>query len=377
MNVLVWGSYVKHPVGGTERFVLGLALHLHQRGDRVVLVGAYDNAPELRARIPADMPYYFFDLHRSRIKPHLAARRLLTRVMREHQIQAVTAHGNVFGLYSACQKVHVPLVWTIHGAGPRPRGLVGRAKTAAVAHVLANPGTYVVAISGATAEIISQQFPQLDPQRLQIIHPLHGVHEAALAQLPLPAPGPPWHLGFIARLVERKRPLELIEVARKLDPVLDFKLHVFGDGPLMPDLRAAIQREKLDSRFILHGYWDKGSPSMVEQLQVLVHTDPAEPFGTVIVEAQFGGRPVVAYNGGGIPEIVSHGKTGWLVPPGDTNALADGVLRVTGPDFTKYAAQARQHAVENFSMTHMVDQYLALFEKARLALNAGGGHRHR
>jgi len=43
----------------------------------------------------------------------------------------------------------------------------------------------------------------------------------------------------------------------------------------MPDLRAAIQREKLDSRFILHAL-DKGRPSMVEQLQVLVHTDPAE-----------------------------------------------------------------------------------------------------
>ena len=364
MNVLVWSSYVAHPVGGQERFALGLALHLHRQGNRVVLVGAYDNAPELRARIPADMPYYFFDLHRSRIKPHLAARRLLIRVMREHQIQAVSAHGNVFGLYLACQKAHVPLVWTIHGAGPRPQSLVGRVKSAAVARVMENPGTYVVAISGATADVIRQQFPGLDAQHLQIIHPLHGLHEAALAQLPLPTPAPPWHLGFIARLVERKRPLELIEVARKLDKVLDFKLHVFGDGPLLPDLRAAIQREQLDSRFVLHGYWDKGSPSMVEQFQVLVHTDPSEPFGTVIVEAQFGGRPVVAYNGGGIPEIVSHGVTGWLVPPGDTNALADGVLRVTGPEFTEYATRARQRALENFSMTNMVNQYLALFERA-------------
>src|ERR1017187_1125567 len=120
MNVLVWNSWVAHPAGGMERIALEIALQLHSRKHTVVLVGAYDNAPELRARIPADMPYYFFDLHRSRIKPHLAARRLLTRVMREHQIAAVSAHGNIFGLYVACQKVHVPLVWTIHGAGPRP-----------------------------------------------------------------------------------------------------------------------------------------------------------------------------------------------------------------------------------------------------------------
>ena len=56
MNVLVWSSYVAQPVGGQERFALGLALHLHQRGDHVVLVGAYDNVDELRRKIPPEMP---------------------------------------------------------------------------------------------------------------------------------------------------------------------------------------------------------------------------------------------------------------------------------------------------------------------------------
>ncbi len=110
----------------------------------------------------------------------------------------------------------------------------------------------------------------------------------------------------------------------------------------------------------------KGSPGMVEQLQVLVHTDPTEPFRhRHRLKRNSAAGPWWPITAGGIPEIVSHGATGWLVASGDTNALAEGVLRVTGPDFMKYATQARQRALENFSMTHMVDQYLALFERAR------------
>jgi len=84
----------------------------------------------------------------------------------------------------------------------------------------------------------------------------------------------------------------------------------------------------------------------------------------------------VAYNGGGIPEIVSHRDDRLAGATGDTNALAERRPASNGPDFTKYATQARTRGGE-----FLDDAYgrsiLALFEKARLALNAGGGHRHR
>src|ERR1035437_2256617 len=125
MNILLWNSWVARPIGGTERIALELALQLRKRNHLVVLVGAYDNASELRARIPSDMPYYPFDLHRTRIKPHLKAARLLYRIIREHQIQIVSGHGSVIAPYEVCRLHAIPLVWTIHGAGPRPGGLIG------------------------------------------------------------------------------------------------------------------------------------------------------------------------------------------------------------------------------------------------------------
>ena len=361
MNVLVWNSWVAHPVGGMERIALEIALQLHSRKHSVVLVGPYDKAPELRARIPANMPYYFFDLYRRRPKPHLALGRLLGRLIRNHKIDVVCAHGSVFASYEVCRRRSIPHVWTIHGAEARPKGLMGRMKTAAVARVFHGQLSHAVAVSTATAEIIHEQFPKLDATHLHVIN--NGApHEAPLLELPLPRPGPPWQLGFIGRLAERKRPLDLVEVARKLDKRLDFKLHVFGEGPLQEPLKAAIARHHLEDRFVLHGYWDKGSEGMLGQIQLLVHTDGVEPFGGALVEAQLSGRPVVAYHVGGNPDIVEHGATGCLVPLGDIDGFVEAVRTIAEKSFTNFSAAARERAIKRFSLAHMTDKYAALFE---------------
>jgi glycosyltransferase involved in cell wall biosynthesis len=360
MNVLVWSSWVAHPVGGTERISLELALGLHKRNHHVALIGAFDNAPELRAKIPPDMPYYFFDIHRRRPKPYLAAARLYARVIREHKIEIVSAHGTMFALHEICKRAKIPMIWTIHGAQPLPKGAFGRLKIAAVNRVFAHPGTHLVAVSAATAKILRANFPKLDKNRVHIIH--NGApDEADLLNLPLPKAGPPWNLGFVGRLAERKRPLDLVEVAQKLGDSLDFSLQVFGAGPLLGALRDKIQQKKLEKNFILHGYWDKGSAGMVKKFHILVHTDSTEPFGGALVEAQLGGRPVVAYNVGGNPEIVEHGVTGWLVPLGDTAALADGVRKIAGKNYANFSAAARNRATETFPVSKMVEKYESLF----------------
>jgi glycosyltransferase involved in cell wall biosynthesis len=58
-------------------------------------------------------------------------------------------------------------------------------------------------------------------------------------------------------------------------------------------------------------------------LSIVVHASPVpEPFGQVVVEGMALGKPVVATAAGGVPEIVVDGECGYLVPPGDANALA-------------------------------------------------------
>lgn len=69
--------------------------------------------------------------------------------------------------------------------------------------------------------------------------------------------------------------------------------------------------------------------SAIAGLHLIVHASTTgEPFGQVIIEGMAAGKPVVATNGGGVPEIVEDRKTGILVPMGDATAMADAICEV-------------------------------------------------
>jgi len=70
-------------------------------------------------------------------------------------------------------------------------------------------------------------------------------------------------------------------------------------------------------------------PEIISEMDLIVHASTTgEPFGQVIIEGMAAGKPVIATNGGGVPEIVEDGKTGILVPMGDVQAMAAAICRV-------------------------------------------------
>lgn len=84
-----------------------------------------------------------------------------------------------------------------------------------------------------------------------------------------------------------------------------------------------------------------------------------EPFGLSVIEAMATGTPVVAYGRGSMPELIEHGVSGFLVPPGDNDAAATAVGRIAELDRT----DARAHVERHFSAERMVDDYLRLYRR--------------
>ncbi len=94
-------------------------------------------------------------------------------------------------------------------------------------------------------------------------------------------------------------------------------------------------------------------PSLIADLDILVHASTlGEPFGQVVVEGMVAGKPVVATDGGGVPEIVAEGVTGWLVPMGESAPMAEAIVRLLrDPEGAeRMGAAGRQRVLEHFNI---------------------------
>jgi glycosyltransferase involved in cell wall biosynthesis len=166
-------------------------------------------------------------------------------------------------------------------------------------------------------------------ERLHVI--AGGVDTEFFAAAP-PAPGPPV-VGFVGRLVAKKGIDTLCEAWPSIAAAVpEARLRLVGDGPmrdLVPVDPERVRHEAADPRRRREQVRD-----LLQAATVVVtpsHTAPdgdSESLLLVNLEAGAVGRPVVSTRHGGIPEFVSDGATGLLVPPADPTALADAVVRL-------------------------------------------------
>jgi UDP-glucose:tetrahydrobiopterin glucosyltransferase len=100
--------------------------------------------------------------------------------------------------------------------------------------------------------------------------------------------------------------------------------------------------------------------TVLRQCQALVMTPRwVEAFGNVAIEALACGVPVVSYARGGPAEIIKDGKTGWLIPPDDVNALTQAIQNINQLD--RHAC--RRQAEESYSLKALGDRFETWFDK--------------
>jgi phosphatidylinositol alpha 1,6-mannosyltransferase len=132
-------------------------------------------------------------------------------------------------------------------------------------------------------------------------------------------PGGELLVGYIGRLAPEKH-VERLAALAHLD---DVRLVVVGDGPARPRLEWLLP----DAAFLGMLTGDELAAAYAT-LDVFVHTGPFETFGQAVQEAMASGVPVVAPDAGGPRELVEHGRTGYLVPPGAPDPLRAAVTHL-------------------------------------------------
>lgn len=146
-----------------------------------------------------------------------------------------------------------------------------------------------------------------------------------------------------SRSRERERPLTIACIARHVplkghehllaalalvkQEGIPFRCLLVGDGPLSSSLFGLVDALGLEKEVRFLGRRDD-VPQILAGVDIVVLASVQEVTPLSIVEAQLAGRPVVATDITGVPELIEHEATGLLVPPADSGALAEALIRL-------------------------------------------------
>jgi phosphatidylinositol alpha 1,6-mannosyltransferase len=174
------------------------------------------------------------------------------------------------------------------------------------------------------------------------------------------APGGEVLAGYVGRLAPEKR----VDLLGQVATLPGVRLVIVGSGPAEAALRRAIP-----GAVFLGQRQGEELASIYASLDVFVHGGPHETFGQTLQEAAASGLPVVAPAAGGPLDLVAHGGTGFLVPPGDPGALAAAVAGLAAdPALRAGQGRAARQRVLGRSWPALVDElighYEAVLEKA-------------
>ncbi|GAA3308220.1 hypothetical protein GCM10020295_69630 [Streptomyces cinereospinus] len=161
-------------------------------------------------------------------------------------------------------------------------------------------------------------------------------------------------VGYVGRLAPEKH-VELLSGVCGLPGV---RLVVVGDGPSRPGLA-----EALPGAVFLGRRTGDDLARIFASLDVFAHTGPFETFCQTVQEAMASGVPVVAPAAGGPRDLVDHGRTGFLVPPRDADAVREAVAALAADPAMRTAFGTTARAtVEGRTWAAVGDQLLAHYE---------------
>ncbi len=373
-------------VGGTEKGTIELAAYLVRQNHRTVVIsGGGDMVRELTA---IGARHYQLPVHRK--NPLIWGRMIfaVARIIRGEKIEIVHARSRVPALigYFACRLTGAEFVTTCHGYYRK--------------HLLSRVmgwGKRVIVASNCVGRHMIEDFG-VPRERIRLIPRGVDLKEFAFSKTP-PAGGErkTFRVGMIGRMSPIKGHRYFLQAAARLVRIFPrTRIIIVGDTLSAENEALAADRSwtgylrrlvkivlppakyhyKLEieqlardlgiSSLVEFRGIQRDVPAVLRELDLLVlATTTEEAFGRVIIEAQAAGVPVVATRVGGVVDIVEDGKTGLLVPPEDSRALAEAMVTICRDPELAYqlSLAARKKVEKEFARERMVSETFKVYRE--------------
>ena len=347
-------------IGGVERVFANLAAGLHEQGVDVDLVVGSAGG-EMAAGL--DTGIRLFDL---RSKHMLMSVPRLARYLRARNpdvvIAAMTHSSAASVLARALARDDVKIIATEHNTMSKvmanTRGLKYRLMPLWSRWALRSVD-HIVAVSSGVADDLSRS-TGIPRSRFHVIYnPVISDSMYCAAREPVEhpwfQPGEPPVVLAVGRLDKQKDFPMLLRAFRLVRDAVAARLMILGEGPDRSRIESTVRELRLSEDVALPGF-ESNPYRFMRRAAVFALSSAWEGFGVVLVEALAMGVPVVSTDCTyGPSEILENGKYGTLVPVGDHEAMARGLLHAMQNPPPSYS----QH-VQQFTIASIVSQYMAL-----------------
>lgn len=355
-------------LGGSGTVATDLAAGLAERGHRLHII-----TPERPFRLDAGANV---EVHALAPTAHamwpsppwtLALVSRIIQVIREAELDVLHAHFVVpyaAATELACHMLGAgapPWIATIHGSDVDPLGH-DPAYAPVVRHALLR-ATRVTSPSGYLRDLATRELvPEVDITTIANFVDPERFRPHAARRAPSEDGATFVHASNFR---EVKRVGDVIAIFARVAEHSRARLLLIGDGPERPAALAGLAALGLADRVEA-----PGARSDVERYLQRAHVallpSERESFGLAALEALASAVPVIGSAVGGLPEVVEHGRTGFLAEVGDVDAMAAAARALITDDarWHAMALAARAHAVARFSPASALDAYLALYRSA-------------
>lgn len=283
----------------------------------------------------------------------------IKKVLQEQQPSAILAQFGPAGefLYPAAKELGIPLFVHFHGFDISRYLILWRFRKKFAKMAEQAQGLFVV------SERMVEQLRKMGVPREKIILNPYGV-DPKLFEPKDPASSPEPIFLMVGRLVAKKAPHLSIQAFIEAKKSINggdnpLKLRIVGDGPLRKRCEVLIKKHGMEEHIQILGFQlpDAISRHMNEAMAFVQHSVTAwdgnmEGLPLAIIEAQMSGKPVISTLHAGIPDIVAHGETGYLVAEKDVKGMAEFMTKMaTDPELvSQMGVRARERALEKFTL---------------------------
>jgi len=349
-------------IGGGERVALQLAKRQALDGERVAVV-SFEEPPDGRLAIEFEEASVRVVRVPKRPGFDLTLPPRLLLQFRALGADIVHTHNPLPLIYAAAagKLARARVVHTKHGPHPdRSHRLWLRRAGAACTHAF-------VAVSDDSGRF-ARSIREVSPRKLSIIlngtdtehfHPDADTRREVRAELGIDESA--WLIGTVGRMADVKNHPLLI---RALAPVLSKQLQLLIAGGGEDEARTAALVDELGVREFVHLTGPtRDVARLLTALDTFALSSKTEGLPLVIPEAMCTELPVVATAVGGVPKVVDDGETGFLVAPGDEDALREKLLELQlDPELAiRLGKRGRQVACERYSVRRVADEYAACY----------------